>query len=113
MLLTILNKNVFFITLKNKFLFIVVCPKDLSQSDSSLPSMPSIMVCQITESCTGIDCCIRADPIHHNFHAYLDIDPCNFKIKFGIDKFEFEVYMQNFQFGVEKDVRLVNVVRIK
>uniref|UniRef100_K1PXP9 Uncharacterized protein n=1 Tax=Magallana gigas TaxID=29159 RepID=K1PXP9_MAGGI len=90
-----------------------VCSKDLSQSDSSLPLLPSNMVCQITESCTGIDCCTRADPIHHNLHAYLDIDPCNFKIKFGIDKFQFEIYMQDFEFGIEKDVRLVNVVRIK
>ncbi|XP_062593831.1 uncharacterized protein LOC134255325, partial [Saccostrea cucullata] len=86
-----------------------VCPKDIS----SLPTLPSNMVCQITESCTGVDCCIGAEPIHHNFHAYLDIDPCNFTIRFGIDKFQFQIYMQEYSFGVEKDVRLVNVVRIK
>ena len=93
--------------------YFIECQKDLTQSGSPLPSLPSNMVCQITESCTGIDCCVRVDPIHHNFHVYLDIDPCNFKIKFGIDKFQFEIYMQDFDFGVEKDVRLVNVVRIK
>ncbi|XP_062579219.1 uncharacterized protein LOC134241150, partial [Saccostrea cucullata] len=86
-----------------------VCSRDIS----SLPTLPSNMVCQITESCTGVDCCIRAEPIHHNFHAYLDIDPCNFTIRFGIDKFQFQIYMQEYSFGIEKDVRLVNVVRIK
>lgn len=93
--------------------FFSVCPKDLSQVNSNLPTLPSNMVCQIGETCTSLDCCIGASIIQHNFHAYLDIDPCNFQIKFGIDRLEFVIYMQEFTFGIEKDFRLVNVVRIK
>lgn len=71
------------------------------------------MRCVIAESCTVIDCCIGAAPIHHNFHVYLDIDPCSLQMKFGIDKFQFQIYLKEFEFGIEKDVRLVNVVRMK
>lgn len=92
---------------------IPVCTKDLGQVGSNLPTLPGNMVCQIGESCTSLDCCIGASIIQHNFHAYLDIDPCNFVIKFGIDRLEFVIYMQEFTFGIEKDFRLVNVVRIK
>lgn len=34
-------------------------------------------------------------------------------MKFGIDKFQFQIYLKEFEFGIEKDVRLVNVVRMK
>ncbi|XP_062616058.1 uncharacterized protein LOC134277763, partial [Saccostrea cucullata] len=85
------------------------CPKPIG----SLPSLPSNMRCAVTESCTGIDCCIGAAPIHHNFHVYLDIDPCSLKMEFGIDKLQFQLYLQEFEFGVEKDVRLANVVRMR
>lgn len=71
------------------------------------------MRCAIAESCTGIDCCVGAAPVHHNFHAYLDVDPCSLQMKFGIDKFQFQIYLREFEFGIEKDVRLVNVVRMK
>eukprot|EP00105_Crassostrea_gigas_P044414 XP_019928562.1 PREDICTED: uncharacterized protein LOC105342368 [Crassostrea gigas] len=85
------------------------CPKSIG----FLPSLPSSMRCAIAGSCTGVDCCIEAAPIHHNLHVYLDIDPCNLQMKFGIDKFQFQIYLKEFEFGIEKDVRLVNVVRMK
>lgn len=88
---------------------IEACPKNIGL----LTSIPSSMRCAIAGLCTGVDCCIEAAPIHHNFHVYLDIDPCNLQMKFGIDKFQFQIYLKEFEFGIEKDVRLVNVVRMK
>lgn len=90
------------------FSCIEACPKNIGL----LTSIPSSMRCAIAGSCTGVDCCIEAAPIHHNFHVYLDIDPCNLQMKFGIDKFQFQIYLKEFEFGIEKDVRLVNVVRM-
>ena len=94
------------------------CIRSISQppeggAPSHVTSLPSDMVCQITNSCTAIDCCVKADPLSHNFHTYLDIDPCNFKIKFGIDKLQFTFNLKDFQFGEEKDLRLFNVVRMR
>lgn len=85
------------------------CVKSLG----ALPLLPGEMRCAISESCTGINCCIAAAPIHHNFHAYLDIDQCNQQMKFGIDKLQFQIFLRDFEYGNEQDVRLVNVVRMK
>lgn len=93
--------------------FILVCIKDLGQVGFNLFILLGNMVCQIGEFCIFLDCCIGVFIIQYNFYVYLDIDFCNFVIKFGIDRLEFVIYMQEFIFGIEKDFRFVNVVRIK
>lgn len=105
----------------NNFLlwfYITDCTKTVTQptegSDlSQISSLPSDMVCQISNSCTRIDCCVGASPLSHHFHTYLDIDPCNFKISFGIDKLQFKFNLKDFTFGLMKDIRLFNVVRLR
>lgn len=89
--------------------------EDCAKNIGPLPSLPGDMRCTIAESCTEIDCCVRAAPIHHNFNVYLNVDPCNQQMKFAIDKFQFQLYLKEFEFefGIEKDVRLLNVVRMK
>lgn len=80
---------------------------------SLVTSLPSNTVCQISSSCTAIDCCVQVAPLSHSFHTYLDINPCDFSIKFGIDKVQFTFNLKDFTFGEEKDFRLSNVVRMR
>lgn len=80
---------------------------------SLVTSLPSNMVCRMSSSCTAIDCCVQVAPLSHSFHTYLDISPCDFIIKFGIDKVQFTFNLKDFTFGEEKDFRLSNVVRMR
>lgn len=80
---------------------------------SLVTSLPSHMACRMSSSCTAIDCCVQVAPLSHSFHTYLDINPCDFNIKFGIDKVQFTFNLKDFAFGEEKDFRLSNVVRMR
>lgn len=94
------------------------CSRSVNQpvegtTPSLVTSLPSNTVCQISSSCTAIDCCVPVTPLSHSFHTYLDINPCDFSIKFGIDKVQFTFNSKDFTFGEEKDIRLSNVVRMR
>lgn len=94
------------------------CSRSVNQpvegtTPSLVTSLPSNTLCQISSSCTAIDCCVEVTPLSHSFHIYLDINPCDISIKFGIDKVQFTFNLKDFTFGKEKDFRLSNVVRMR
>lgn len=64
-------------------------------------SKPSITdsLCNIKSDCTSSECCTEIDFLKRSFHTYLDIDPCNFVLKVGIEKFNREISIAEYQWG--------------
>ncbi|KAK3609660.1 hypothetical protein CHS0354_035945 [Potamilus streckersoni] len=52
----------------------------------TLPTLPSGVVCSVSETCTHIDCCVTVDALKLSMHTYLNLDFCNFEISYGIEK---------------------------
>lgn len=73
----------------------------------------SNILCQILSFCIVIDCCVEVIFFFYLFYIYLDINLCDFSIKFGIDKVQFIFNLKDFIFGEEKDFRFFNVVRMR
>ncbi|KAJ8320501.1 hypothetical protein KUTeg_002088 [Tegillarca granosa] len=63
------------------------------KADLPLPRLPEPLVCHIPESCTEVDCCLEVDKIFKTFNPYIKLDACNYKLHVGIDKYNIEVLL--------------------
>ncbi|VDI41394.1 Hypothetical predicted protein [Mytilus galloprovincialis] len=78
----------------------------------SLPAVPDTMSCYLSDTCTGIDCCIDVEQISRSINVYIKLDACNYKLTAGIEKLTFDVPLLNYEFGQKQSFRLMNIFRI-
>ncbi|KAL5015120.1 hypothetical protein ScPMuIL_009390 [Solemya velum] len=78
-----------------------------------LPTLEGAYGCAISDSCTGVDCCLEAETIDRSFNVFLSIDGCNNKFSVGIEKLTFEKMLINYNWGVTEKIYLKNVVRLE
>lgn len=76
------------------FIHFVECPTKLS-----LFKIRGTTACNIKESCTAVSCCVEVGKLGRTFEVVLDIDFCNQKITFGIEKLTETLSLQMFEFG--------------
>ncbi|XP_055958143.1 uncharacterized protein LOC130013542 [Patella vulgata] len=57
------------------------CPKPIKK----LPKLPKGLVCHLGDTCTKIDCCFNVDFLDMSFHAFLNIDTCDYFIEAAIE----------------------------
>lgn len=69
------------------------------KADLTLPQLPESLVCHIPESCTEVDCCLKVDKIFKTFNPYIKLDACNYKLNVGIDKYNIEVLLFDYDWG--------------
>lgn len=73
-------------------------------SDCTLGVSPAVLdgniVCIIGSKCTEVDCCVQDDETMMDFNTYLRLDPCEFTLQVGIEKFNFIVPLVDFNFGM-------------
>ncbi|CAG2190929.1 unnamed protein product [Mytilus edulis] len=70
------------------------CPVSLS-----LPKIHSTISCVLSAHCTGVTCCVEVGKIRKSFTVYANIDGCNLKLSFGIEKRHFEIPLINYNWG--------------
>ncbi|XP_076085322.1 uncharacterized protein LOC143056122 [Mytilus galloprovincialis] len=81
-------------------------------ADMTLPTLPANAACNLHDKCTAVDCCMSTDFLQQGFHSFVELDPCNHKLKFGIERVTGTVDLNGYAFGVEETKTLMNVVRL-
>lgn len=71
------------------------CPVNLV-----LPKIRGTTACHIKKTCTAIRCCVEVGKVSRAFEVELDIDFCNQKLTFGIEKLTETISLQGFEYGV-------------
>ncbi|VDH92137.1 Hypothetical predicted protein [Mytilus galloprovincialis] len=78
----------------------------------TLPDLPGTIKCHLDNTCTGLSCCADIEFIDRNVNIFLTIDPCNYKLNIGIEKYQYEVFLMDFEFGIQKHFHVGNVIQI-
>ena len=78
-----------------------------------LPSLPSYMSCQLSSSCTQIQCCMNIESIGRSFQVNFNIDPCTYSLKTEIEGFDNKELLFDFSWGVEQHFWLFGLVRLE
>ncbi|XP_072033124.1 uncharacterized protein [Amphiura filiformis] len=91
----------------------------LSGTENNCPVMPEPAssgkaTCKPTEYCTGVKCCtaidIKITQLYVN--AWMDIDPCDFKVAIGFGDWSLNISMINHDWGVERYATLGDSLQI-
>lgn len=56
-------------------------------------------MCNLGTSCTTVSCCIPLDSLKTSFNTWVDVDTCNYKLRFGIEKLQQEVNLYDYEWG--------------
>lgn len=82
-------------------------------SKVSVPRLPKDVACHLDSTCTGISCCAYVELIHKNINIFLALEPCNNKVRFGIEKYQFTVSLMDFDFGTRRHFHIARVFEIE
>lgn len=77
-----------------------------------LPTLSGPLTCQLTDSCTGIQCCVEIKEIGKSIDVFVILDACNYQFAAGIEKLTFNQSLLNYEFGKKESFNLMNVFRV-
>ena len=80
---------------------------------ASLGSLTAGVSCHITDTCTGVSCCLDPTTTSQPIRAYLTIDSCDYKLKVGIERLYFELSLFDYQMGTTRFFKLYGVVGVE
>lgn len=75
-------------------LYFLGCPLSIELSD-----LHDNMTCQITDSCTGVKCCVYTKELDRNFDINVILDPCDQSLSLSIDHLVNNVSLYDLGFG--------------
>ncbi|VDI03913.1 Hypothetical predicted protein, partial [Mytilus galloprovincialis] len=81
-------------------------------SEVNLPNLPDSLSCYLDDTCTGLSCCAHIGFINRNINFFLTIDPCSYTFKIGIEKYQYEFFLTDFEFGIQKQFHIGQVIGI-
>ena len=77
----------------------------LSECDKFSPGLvlPSEASCYFSSSCDLVKCCFDAELVERSFLVFLQLESCNNRLKFGVEKSEYFLSLKDYVYGtVEK-----------
>ena len=61
--------------------------------------LPSESSCYFSSSCDLIKCCFDAELLGKSYLVFLQFDTCNNKLRFGVEKSEYSLSLNDYEFG--------------
>jgi hypothetical protein len=89
-------------------MFSIACPSDLV-----LPALDDSVSCHLPKQCTGVECCVDVDLVGRSFHAYVQIDPCQYTLGIGIENLVVNLTLLDYEWGKVEQFNMGRVVRIE
>ncbi|XP_071798137.1 uncharacterized protein [Asterias amurensis] len=79
-----------------------------------LPALPSGGVCQYSDTCLGVECCLPTDigSITHTLRAWLIVNPCELTANVGFENWSFNITLLSYKWGMQIREPLSDVVSI-
>ncbi|XP_033637723.1 uncharacterized protein LOC117298529 [Asterias rubens] len=79
-----------------------------------LPALPSGGVCQYSDTCLGVECCLSADigSTTQTLRAWLTVDPCELTASVGFENWSFNITLLSYKWGKQIRESLSDVVSI-
>lgn len=71
---------------------------DLENNPLTLESAGEV-TCYVPSLCTAVDCCVEVPALDMSFHTFLSIDPCQYMLKIGIEKYSFQKSLDELSLG--------------
>ncbi|XP_071123205.1 uncharacterized protein [Mytilus edulis] len=80
---------------------------------TKLPLNPEFVTCKIGQDCTSIECCLLAEKLGTSFKIFVEIEPCLFQLRLGIEQMTFSTLLFDFEWGQPVEAWLFGLVRMQ
>ncbi|XP_060567959.1 uncharacterized protein LOC132726631 [Ruditapes philippinarum] len=84
------------------------CPFDIQTIE-----LTESVTCHIPTFCTGVQCCIRSDVFQRNIQTFVYLHACTNIIEIGIEKMQFSLDLNSYDWGTERMVSLQGVFKLR
>ncbi|XP_062581277.1 uncharacterized protein LOC134243073, partial [Saccostrea cucullata] len=84
---------------------------DLENNPLTIESARRV-TCYVPSLCTAVDCCVDVPSLDMSFHTYISIDPCQYTLRIGIEKYSFQRSLDQLRFGQEEVFTLAGIVKM-
>jgi len=64
-------------------------------------------------SCQTLECCVDVTPLGRTVYTAFTVDACNQSLTVEIEKYRHTVSLVNYDFGVQDQVWLHNIIKMK
>ncbi|KAK3612536.1 hypothetical protein CHS0354_024513, partial [Potamilus streckersoni] len=81
-------------------------------SNLTLNALPDQIRCSVPRYCTGVECCANVNALHRNFHTFLSIDPCSYKMQVGIERLKYNISLVDYDWGKLESIYLQGIIRL-
>ncbi|CAG2196992.1 unnamed protein product [Mytilus edulis] len=86
---------------------------DKCNSSVDIPmSLPAGISCYLSDTCTGIDCCIQVDKLGLSVNAYVVLDACHNTFTVGVENYKHTTTMLDIDYGEIQTFSLMGFVRV-
>ncbi|KAK3101942.1 hypothetical protein FSP39_007535 [Pinctada imbricata] len=59
----------------------------------------SQITCVMAQSCLSLDCCVEVNELQRTMRTFVDVDLCNYQLRVGIDRLQFNRTLKGFNWG--------------
>ncbi|XP_067658325.1 uncharacterized protein [Haliotis asinina] len=84
------------------------CPRSVP-----LNSLPQTATCHLSDTCTGVSCCLEASEVKRNFKIFLTIDACSNSMEVGIEKLMFSYSLFDYDWGKTEVIDLHGLIKVE
>ncbi|XP_052083593.1 uncharacterized protein LOC127720891 [Mytilus californianus] len=81
--------------------------------DMTLPMLPSDVSCFITDTCTGVQCCVMNNLLQQTFEISFLLDSCNKKLSISIEKIQYNDTLLDFKLGTYYSFSLQGLIQVQ
>ena len=70
--------------------------------------------CTVNDKCSGFECCVYMDfrATQRNVYAFINVDPCNFKISIGLGQWFLDISFFTYSWGTMRNETLGNAITV-
>jgi hypothetical protein len=72
-----------------------------------------IISCFVDSTCRGIQCALDVSFISRTFEFFMKLEPCEYSLKVGIERLQFERTLKGFKWGEWINVDLNGIFRME
>ena len=88
----------------------------ISECNSSVDipiNLPAGISCYLSDTCTGIDCCIQVDKLGLSVNTYVVLDACHNTFTVGVENYKHTTTMLDIDYGEIQTFSLMGFVKVR
>jgi hypothetical protein len=91
----------------------IYCVLECSNAPDMPVPLPAEVSCYLSNTCTGVDCCVQVDKLGLAINAYVLLDTCNNAFTIGIENYKHTTTILDIDYDQIHTFSMMGLVKIR